>query len=107
MRWDKYLEAAGMSGLMTTILAAAPFFLDGKVTGTEAIMLLGSFLGGAGFYMKEHPMTFAEVEVAVAKAVASELVQDAKVVAVDKVEDAKVVAAAKVEDAKAVAGQKP
>ena len=55
MRWDKYLEAAGISGLITVILSSAPYFADGHITGVEGLMLLGSFIGGMGLYMKTHP----------------------------------------------------
>ncbi len=55
MRWDKLLQAAALSGLLTAVLAAAPFFADGKITGAEGIMLLGTFLGGVALYIKQHP----------------------------------------------------
>jgi hypothetical protein len=54
MRWDKLLQGALFSGFLTAVLGAAPFFTDGKITGAESVMLLGTFLGGVGFYIKEH-----------------------------------------------------
>lgn len=55
MRWDKVLQGAGLSGLLTAALAAAPFFSDGRITGAEGIMLFGMFLGGVALYIKQHP----------------------------------------------------
>lgn len=55
MRWDKLLQGAAMSGLLTVAVAAAPFFSDGKISSAEGMMLLGTFLGGVGLYIKQHP----------------------------------------------------
>jgi len=55
MRWDKLLQGAAFSGLLTAALSAAPFFTDGKITGAEAMMLAGAFFGGVALYIKQHP----------------------------------------------------
>ena len=55
MRWDKALQGALFSGILTVVLGAAPFFTDGRITGAEGVMLLGIFLGGVGLYIKQHP----------------------------------------------------
>ena len=55
MRWDKLLQGAAFSGLLTAALSAAPFFTDGKITGAEAVMLVGAFFGGVALYIKQHP----------------------------------------------------
>ena len=54
-RWDQWKSAVMTSGLMALFLAAPPFFADGRITGSEGVMLAGAFLAGCGLYMKTHP----------------------------------------------------
>lgn len=61
-RWDKTIEGALYSGLVTLVMSAAPFFADGKITGAEGIMMLGTFLGGIALYIKTHPPVEGEEE---------------------------------------------
>lgn len=55
MRWDQADKAAVTAGIAALLFAAPPLFADGRITGAEAVMLIGFFLGGMGLYMKEHP----------------------------------------------------
>jgi hypothetical protein len=54
-RWDKWAEGAVFAGLVALATGAAPFLTDGKVTGVEAVMMLGTFFGGIALYIKTHP----------------------------------------------------
>jgi len=54
-RWDKWMEGAVFAGAVTAIAAAPALLADGKITGVEAMMLLGTFLGGIALYIKQHP----------------------------------------------------
>lgn len=55
MRWDQANKAVVEAGILALLFAAPPFFADGRITGAEAVMLLGFFLGGMRLYMKDHP----------------------------------------------------
>lgn len=54
-RWDKWFEGAVVACLGTVALSAAPLLSDGKITGVEAVMLVGAFCLAFGTYVKQHP----------------------------------------------------
>lgn len=62
MRWDKLLEGAIFSGIVSVCTLGVPLFVDGKITGAEGVMALGFFVSGVGFYLREHKTEWNGVE---------------------------------------------